>query len=65
MAGCAARARQRSWPESPAATMTDGLEVLVQEVIAAMATLPWSTTWSCAVQGDVTAWRAGPAALLA
>ena len=27
---------------SAAATITDGLEVLVQEVMAAMATAPWS-----------------------
>src|SRR3982750_874220 len=31
---------------SPAATITEGLEVLVQLVIAAMTTDPWLRTWS-------------------
>ena len=34
----------------PAATITDGLEVLVHEVMAAMATAPWSTMCSSPVQ---------------
>src|SRR5215207_9295876 len=43
------RSRPRSTAflaSSAAATMTDGLDVLVQEVIAAITTAPWSTSVS-------------------
>ena len=47
----------------PAPTMTDGLEVLVQEVMEAIATMPWSTVYSppCG-EVMVTGWDRRPSA---
>ena len=37
------RARRRSWPAGPAPSITDGFDVFVQLVIAAITTCPWSS----------------------
>ena len=43
---------------SAAAIITSGLEVLVQEVIAAITTAPWSSSTSCPVpRVTLTGWR--------
>ena len=45
-------ARRPSWPASPAAIITEGLLVLVQLVMAAMATSPWVSLTHLVVDAD-------------